>query len=218
MSVHIMVDLETWGIKPGSAIRSIGGRVFDPASNTVGEGFYANVSRASCEARGLKVDPETEAYWSRQSEAARAAPIPDQLDVYEVVNGFTSWWREQRGLMFWAHSPNFDESLLQAVYGACGLVAPWRYWNTRCTRTIYDLANVKPDRAVGTHHHALDDATVQARAVCASYQALLVKPASVLAAATAVHAVRPVNWDDEEDAEQAAAWRSLEAALAGAPA
>lgn len=35
----------------------------------------------------------------------------------------------------------------------------------------------------------------------------------LLAAAHAVRAVRPVNWDDDEDAEQAAAWRALDAAL-----
>lgn len=55
----VMLDLETWGTAPGSALRSIGACTFIPATGETPQTFYRNITRASCEAVGLAVDPET---------------------------------------------------------------------------------------------------------------------------------------------------------------
>ena len=47
MTVHAMLDLETWGTKPGSAIRSIGAALFTLDGN-IGGTFYCNVDEQSC--------------------------------------------------------------------------------------------------------------------------------------------------------------------------
>lgn len=168
---HVMVDLETWGTRPGSAIRSIGAVVFDPQTGNIGSQFYANIEDASCADVGLVRDPRTEAWWSEQSLAAKAAfQSPEAIHVADAVAGFNSWWAEVGGKFVYGHGANFDPVLLEAVFEACMLQAPWDFWNVRCCRTILAMANRKPARAGGTHHNALDDAIAQAKAVAAAFR------------------------------------------------
>lgn len=172
---NVMVDTETLGTAPGSVILSLGACTFDPhrPALAIEETFYRVISRASCEAVGLTVDPKTEQWWADPEKAeAWAALQIDPQPIGDVLSAFTAWWLRKRAVYFWAHAPNFDETLLSAAYRACGLTPPWQYWDCRCTRTIYDLAKVRPDRAAGVHHNALDDAKAQAAAVIVAYRTL----------------------------------------------
>lgn len=56
-----------------------------------------------------------------------------------------------------------------------------------------------------------------ARCGCGAF-AEIFNATPLLQAARMVFGVRPVNWDDDEDADQVAAWSALEEALRGAPA
>lgn len=165
---NIMADLETWGLAPGSALRSIGACVFDLRSGEIGKTFYANITRASCEAVGLTVDPETEKWWNDQAPEAQKALEPDQQPIAKVLSDFDHWWRAVRGEFIWSHGANFDEVLLKAAFAVCMLDAPWDYWNVRCCRTVLALGNRKPAREGTLHHYALDDAVAQAVAVSAA--------------------------------------------------
>lgn len=164
MMSDVMVDLETMGTRPGSVLRSLGAVQFD-RRGAIGRAFYEVIDQASCEAVGLTVDPETVAWWERQSVEARAALELSPRPLREVLEAFTVYWREVGGVQFWANAPDFDATLLAAAYRACELTPPWQFWNTRCTRTIYELAAVRPDRTKGVHHTALADAVNQAEAV-----------------------------------------------------
>jgi hypothetical protein len=169
---HIMVDLETMGTRPGSVIASIGAVVFDPVEGTLGSQFYRTISLPSAAAAGLLFDGQTVKFWLNQSDAARAALFRDEGELSNVLIAFAEFWKGQRGEVFWSHGANFDEPVLGAAFHAVKLRTPWSYSASRCTRTIYDLAGVKPDRAAGTHHDALDDAIAQALAVCRAYDKL----------------------------------------------
>jgi hypothetical protein len=77
-------------------------------------------------------------------------------------------------MRIWSHGPSFDPPILTAAYKATGLPIPWHYRAPRDTRTIMEAAGMDPHKGLepfttGTHHHALDDAICQARAVCAAY-------------------------------------------------
>lgn len=158
-----MMDTETLGTKPGAAILSIGAVMFGPAG--LGETFYAPVLLESCISVGLTIDPATVTWWMRQSDEARAAAFrPDAAPLWEVLGSFFDWFDVQRAKHPWYHGATFDAPILEAAFKVCGLAAPWEYWNVRDTRTLYDLAGVKVDRATGTHHNALDDAINQAKA------------------------------------------------------
>lgn len=159
----VMIDTETLGTKPGSAILSIGAVMF--GIDGVGERFYAPIQLSSCADVGLAIDPATVQWWMRQNDEARAAAFPDTATpIWRVLVDFSNWFNVQGAKYPWCHGAGFDVPLLDAAFKACGLKSPWEFWNVRDTRTLYDLVGVKVDRRAGTHHHALDDAINQAEA------------------------------------------------------
>ncbi|API58897.1 hypothetical protein BSL82_05870 [Tardibacter chloracetimidivorans] len=174
---HIMVDLETLGTAAGCTILSIGAVAFNPLSGMIGGNFYCNVDRASCEAIGLKTNPATVAWWAQQSVEARAALEANPYPIDVALDAFSYFYRDNDGTHLWGHGGNFDAPVLESAFIAAGMDLPWKYSAARCTRTIYELAGVAPDRMKGVHHNALDDAINQAAAVIAAYGVL--KPAMV---------------------------------------
>lgn len=165
----VMLDLETFGTRPGCVIRSIGAVMFDPNSEALGAEFYCNVSRQSCEDVFLTVDPGTEKWWARQSLVAQAALDKDPVPLADALMMFNTWWVTNRAECVWSHDANFDQPILEACYHANGgrPGVPWEFWNSRCTRTLFDMCGVDTRKiAVGeTKHNATDDARIQARAV-----------------------------------------------------
>ena len=172
---NCMVDVETWGVRPGCAIRSIGAVIFDPIAGGVGAEFYANVDFHSCALAGLVVEPDTEAWWKGQSQAAQDALTINPVPLRDVLENFVKWFSRNQGIFIWSHGANFDEPIIQAAMHAVGVKAPWRYSDVRDTRTVYELARFdlrSLKRSNGTHHNALDDAKHQVIGVQQSYSRL----------------------------------------------
>lgn len=166
--MHVMLDLETLGTKPGCAIVSIGACVFNMEG--VQEKFYRPIDVTKKIAQGhLAMEPGTIVWWMGQSPEARAVFV-DQTHVstYDAITDFKNWWVDKAlkypgdGEYIWCHGASFDAPILEAVYNAIGHQAPFKFYNIRDTRTLYGLADVYPDRSQGTHHNALDDAVAQA--------------------------------------------------------
>lgn len=168
-----MIDLETWGTKPGSAIRSIGAVMFDPRYAGFGNEFYCNVDLKSQLLVPLKQDPDTVRWWEQQSaEAQGAFEDPTPLSIEDAIHSFNSWYRAARPKYLWSQGSNFDGVLLETIYDRLGKKAPWQFWATRDTRTCYEMAefNTKTVDRKGTYHNALDDAKHQVRCIYGSYQ------------------------------------------------
>lgn len=168
---NVMLDLETWGTRPGCAIRSVGAIMFDPHSDELGSTFYRNVSDASCKEAGLHVDPGTAEWWGKQTQQARDALAVDPVTLTEVAEAFDLWWRKQGGIFIWSHGANFDEPIWSAAMHGIGRRVPWKFWDSRCTRTAFDVSgfDMKSVRRAGTYHNALDDARHQAICVQRAY-------------------------------------------------
>lgn len=165
--LNVMLDLETWGTRPGSALRSIGAVTFGDRSANIGPTFYRNIDKGSCDIAGLTVDAETVAWWEKQSPESIATLAVDPRPLPEVVAEFHSWFRQMSARFIWSHGGNFDEPLWSAACRAVGKTVPWKFWDARCTRTIYGAAGIdlRSLPREGTHHNALDDAIHQARCV-----------------------------------------------------
>ena len=173
--VHIMVDLETWGLTPGSDIRSIGAVVFDPLAGTLGDEFYVNISAVpSAIDYGLTRDASTIAWWVEQSAEAKQLLMIDQVHIRIALARFADWWDEHQPegtvTRFWAHGPHFDEAILQACYRATGSTQPWSHRAPRDCRTVWELAGDFSIPFEGVEHNALDDAKHQARCVIEAYR------------------------------------------------
>jgi hypothetical protein len=172
-----MIDLETMGTEAGCAILSIGAVLFDPVSGEVSpDSFYEAVSLKSCVDIGLTVDAGTVLWWMQQSDDARAAASAGVTLIQRALVDFGAWFESKGAQFLWCHGATFDAPIMSAAYKAALLPVPWKFWDVRDTRTIYDLANVRPDRSAGTHHNALDDAKAQALAVIEAYRKLGLVP------------------------------------------
>jgi hypothetical protein len=168
MMLNVMLDLETYGTRPGCVLRSIGAVAFDPLGKITGAEFYRNIDYVSCLEAGLIVDTATKEWWSRQSREAEAALLIDPRALSEVVKEFHQWFLwEARAEQIWSHGANFDEPLWLAAAHAVGTMVPWKFWNVRCTRTLFEIVQFDPRSILrqGMHHNALDDAKHQARCV-----------------------------------------------------
>lgn len=171
--MHVMIDIETLGTKPGSVIASIGAVEFDPASGRLGGELEITVDIENAQSLGLTIDAKTVAWWLNQNDTARKALFGGGIPLSSALirlGDFLSIWKDVR---VWSHGACFDLVLIESACLACHLPFPWPYNAHRDTRTIYDIAGINPkDFQEGTAHNALDDAKAQARAVIAAYKAL----------------------------------------------
>ena len=182
---HVMIDLETLGTAPGCAVLTIGAVRFDPEVDDFANltpdqilalpperAFYARIERESCAVHALAEDPETLAWWDRQSSAARfeAFDAWPRFGIECVIANFADWCRAiGPEVTPWSHGAVFDIAQLEHLFRRFAIPCPWDFRNVRDTRTLYAFAGVKPERNAN-HHHALFDAVAQARAVIAAHR------------------------------------------------
>lgn len=172
---HVMIDLETLGTEPGCAILSIGAAEFGP--DGLKASLYVPINLRSCLRAGLTEDPDTVAWWEKQSHeakqtlrdsASKTASFPlgaalSQLDFWlGQVCGLVDDAAWRRGLRVYGNGADFDLPILAAACRATGHDVPWAPYAGRCYRSYKNLRPaIKLDR-VGVHHNALGDAQSQA--------------------------------------------------------
>jgi hypothetical protein len=184
--VEVMIDLETMGTEPYSPVIAIGAVRFEAGPMQPMPPFYAAITLESCMKVGLRPSADTIKWWMKQKPEAQAVlDDPEAMPIHDALDAFTAWWGDRPDRP-WGNSAAFDLGLLAAAYKACGLTAPWKFYNERCYRTLKGLPGMdrfKLER-MGTHHNALDDAATQmhhCRAMLAALNGLSVAPAIGLA-------------------------------------
>lgn len=172
---HVMVDLETLGSTPGCVILSIGAVAFSAEPPYLDEGFYIVVNTEDCMAHYLSQEPDTVAWWDRQSEEARqvvgqardtktSVPLRLALEKFNEYLG-----NNPRQTALWGNGSDFDNAILAVAYRMVAVESgdptfkpAWDHWNNRCYRTLKNLVRGPKLERVGTYHNALDDARSQA--------------------------------------------------------
>lgn len=157
---RVMVDIETLGLEPGSAILSIGAVTF--SEDGLGDEYYREISLKSCEAAGLEIDVGTLEWWLEQDDSLRDV-LTGGGALKDVLREFSDWMPDNAEV--WANSPSFDCDLLEAAFDAVGMSAPWHFRDERDFRTIQTLSCAVELEMEGDAHDALDDAKYQARIV-----------------------------------------------------
>lgn len=160
----VMVDLETWGTRTSSQLRSIGAVVFDTESRQTFEGllhqaFYVNV--AGYADGPFTVDEDTFRWWSQQSnEAQRAFSNPAPIDPGEAVASLSTWLNGMEFEEIWANPPRFDLAILEYHFDWFRIDVPWNHWDERDVRTVLARSNMlrREDRPmpVGMIAHRAD--------------------------------------------------------------
>lgn len=158
---RLMVDIETLGLEPGSAILSIGAVRFDERG--LGEEFHREIDVRTCDDAGLSIDLETLDWHLVECSTFSERTLTDGVDLATALRDFYTF--AETADEFWANSPKFDATLLEAAGEPFGVSMPWEFYELRDVRTVKELPGVEEPPFEGTEHHALDDAKHQARIV-----------------------------------------------------
>ncbi len=170
---HVMIDIETMGNTPDSAIIALGAVFFDRREQKLGEEFYRVIDLESSVAAGLRMTPSTVMWWLKQSDQARAQfNSMDAVTLQRALAEFADWFTGNNGTFLWGNGSDFDNIILSNAYKAIQSKQPWAYYNNRCYRTIKNMFRDVKMQRTGTYHNALDDAKSQANhymAICAAH-------------------------------------------------
>ncbi len=182
---EVMFDLETLGTKPGCIVLSVGAVIFETSKLEIVDEFYAVARQKSQLDLGLIADPDTVAWWEKQSREAQqvladSSSPRSSKDIGRVLDDFSKFVvsREQtttRGKTeVWSNGPEFDYVILDTVAALAGRALPWKFWNNHSLRTIRKLNPSVPKTPLrpGAAHNALEDARNQAEHVLAIYRHL----------------------------------------------
>lgn len=169
--VNIMLDLETLGTRPDSAILVIGACVFEPETCIVADKFCTKIDLEDTLRRGFSVDADTLKWWMMQSDEAKkeafSAPAAQLMSVPEALANFGEWIYEKvtdlSEVRMWGNGIDFDNVLLAEAYKKMQMPLPWDFRGNRCFRTVKNLhSDVEKPAKIGISHSAIDDAIWQA--------------------------------------------------------
>ena len=163
MKENIMIDLETLGTKPDSAILSIGAVTFD--EDGIGSEFYVNTDLESQlnDFHKRKIDSGTFYWWAEQSSEAGKSLKNDRRTLGDALSMFEFWLMNNADLdnvKVWGNGADFDNVIITSAFGC----QKWKFWNNRCFRTFLAITNADRVKPV-TAHNALDDAKAQAQTI-----------------------------------------------------
>ena len=163
MLYDVMIDLETLSVRPDASILVIGAikfprRGYLRSINDL-DTFYRRITQKSCIEVGLRTDETTLDWWKTQNNDIRyeALENPDRVELKQALLEFSDWIATDT-YCIWGNGDDFDCTILSEAYHRCGLQVPWKFWNTRDCRTIFDIANIGiQDLLQDNKHHALFD-------------------------------------------------------------
>ena len=164
MTLHIMVDLETFSTSPNAVVVQLAAVKFDPFSEHLGDIFNVPIDPESGHQLGLHMDMNTVLWWMTQSDDARkriTSPVNRRVQLKEALRSFQQWLPKESKV--WGNGAAFDLPILESAYRAVGIPTPWKHWDERCYRTLKAMAPELKMVREGVHHDALDDAKSQAR-------------------------------------------------------
>lgn len=166
MAHHVMIDLESLGTQPNSALLSLGAVKFDINTLEMVEQFYCNFRLKGQQEKGRTLDLDTVRWWMQQSDEARSIFEVSQEDSNEQCltkfNAFLSGPEKVEGV--WGNGAAFDNVLLKSFYRDYDIKPAWNFRQDFCFRTFNTLFATEATKAMtrtGVAHNALDDAVFQ---------------------------------------------------------
>lgn len=170
----LMIDFETLGTDPDTAVISIGAVFFDEASGELGPTFYMAFDIDEQIKKGRSISGSTLKWWMSQSGAAKKVFNEQAKPAKEVLLTFVQWVLAHNTISKikpWGNGSTFDISIIEDLLRMYEIKCPWMYYNTYDLRTFkrYIANGAKVVVGEGTAHNALDDAKAQALYVIEHY-------------------------------------------------
>lgn len=169
-TVEVMLDIETLGTTPGSAILEIAAATFHPIDGTIVREFETRISLLDSIAQGFSVDPDTAAWHLRRLSAID----PYGPSVWQALCRLRLWLDEAGPIPIWAWGMDFERAMLQAAYHRIHAPLPWKYHHGNDARTVWNLAFPGKHRPA-RDHNALADVRDQIRDLTQARNHLLIQ-------------------------------------------
>ena len=166
-----MLDLETLSVAPDAVILTLGAVHFDPYSKGIIDELYIKFNIDDQDLLNRSVDPLTLEWWNKQDPKIMEEAFSEEgrtplVDAIEQFHKFAQGCNK-----FWSHGAVFDLMIMENLYRQLKKEFPWKFWDLRDTRTLFDLG-FSPDMPKGSLHNALEDAKRQAIGVQNVYRQL----------------------------------------------
>ena len=164
---EVMLDIESLSTKTNASIMTIGAIKFNRHDFKVKEKFYKRITKESNEHFNRHFDENTISWWHSQSEEAKKEIFEnkDRINLSSALQELSIFCRGASKI--WANGICFDINILESAYEACDLDVPWRFFNVRDVRTVYDLGRMnltvfkRQNKLDKQHHNALHDCITQ---------------------------------------------------------
>jgi hypothetical protein len=175
---EVIIDIETLSTLPNAIILTIGAIKFNRFEKLKEfddyETLYMRINIESCKKVGLKSESDTIKWWKEQNKNVKYEAInnPDRKSLEEALHELSKFVANSQYI--WSQG-SFDSVILENAYRACSIDIPWKFWNIRDSRTLFDIAKIdlkmieyKKDSA----HNALIDCYRQLIATANAFQKL----------------------------------------------
>ncbi len=180
---NVMIDLETLGTGSDAMILSVAAVEFNPDNGATKETFYSKVDIDSYKPYTgcFTMDGATLTWWmtTAPEAARREAFLGERLPLKTVLENLAAWINARGNVKPWSHGSCFDIPILSHSFKILGMDTPWKFWDIRDTRTLYDVAGVNlktlavtPAARAYPEHHAVGDCLRQIEGVRKSYEIL----------------------------------------------
>ncbi len=155
-----MLDIETMGVRPTSAIVQIGACYFDRVTGEIGKEFSVNIGYTGTEDDSrFTTDQSTVDWWKDQPQKTKDVVFSNAMSIDRALSYLAPFLKQ--GECLWSHA-TFDAPILCNAFVVCGIKMPIHYRGMRDIRTLMDLADHHSGRPRGgIHHNALDDCKFQ---------------------------------------------------------
>ena len=175
MAIHAMLDMETLGTLPTTTILTIGIVLFDPCkAGMIDKLELRPTIEDQTDVYNRTITESTVEWWAKQSKDAIDEAMGDRgrqsfRACMEELRRFC--WKAEK---IWSNGSVFDIIVAEDALRDLEMTPPWKFWNIRDCRTIYDLAGVNlRDGGHVTSHKAVEDAERQAVVVQEAYRKLI---------------------------------------------
>ena len=176
---HVMIDIECLGTGDMPVVLSIGIMKFDPWADFRDrhidqlQSMYLKPTFESCQDIGCTIDEDTLDWWAQQDPKVldEAFSEDNRMSIRKAIRVMHRYCLG--ATHFWGHGAQFDYGILEHIAAKLERGVPWRFYQVRDSRTLFDLAD--PERPDDLKHHALYDCYSQIIGVQNVYRKLNVR-------------------------------------------
>ena len=167
--LHLMLDIEALGRRPGCAVIQIAAQYFNPFEGTTGPAFNSHVKAQS----PFTIDPSTLAWHKEKGtfpreEEIEALSVPPVLALFNLDQFVRAYGKPA---VWWAWGATYDFPILGAIYEQYNQETPWQYWQAQCARTAFKTL-LPLDKPEPKPHDAAKDVSAQIKDLIRAFHVL----------------------------------------------